>query len=129
MVEVFVLAAIVLAAGSFSFWYSSRLSQFKKPSFKYAFLVTLFSYVGIGATRAILKFFSPDFKGIGAFGIAVLTGLIIQVFIAKLVFQESWLKTVITVFFAALVTIIIVIPLIVSAGFLTAYVNPPTAEN
>ncbi|ACO03171.1 MAG TPA: hypothetical protein DEP48_09745 [Persephonella sp.] len=129
MVEVFVLSAIVLVAGSFSFWYSSKLSLFKRPSFKYSFLVTLFAYVGIGATRALLKFAAPDFKGIAAFGLSVLVGLIIQVFIAKLTFNESWIRTIITVFFAALVTVIIVIPLVVSAGFLTAYMNPPQPNN
>ncbi|WP_457622343.1 hypothetical protein [Persephonella sp.] len=129
MAEVFVLSAIVLIAGSFSFWYSSKLSLFKRPSFKYSFLVTLLAYVGIGATRALLKFAFPDFKGISAFGISVMVGLIIQVFIAKLTFNEGWIRTVITVFFAALVTIIIVIPLVVSAGFLTAYLNPPQPNN
>ena len=129
MIEVFVLSAIVLIAGSFSFWYSSKLSLFKRPSFKYSFVVALFAYVGIGATRALLNFINPDFKGLSALGLAVFVGLIIQSVMAKLVFQESWVKTIITVIFSALVTVIIVIPLIVSAGFLTAYINPPQPDN
>jgi len=126
IIRTIIMAITVLIAVSFSLWYSSKLSLFKVISFKYCFYASLVALVSIGTFRTVLKFAYPDFKGLTPLLISVFFGLIVETVVVKLLFKESFVKSVITVFFSFIVSIIIIIPIIVSAGFLMAYLVPPT---
>jgi hypothetical protein len=121
MIEVFIVSIIILIAGSFSFWYASKLALFKWTSFKYAFFVTLIAYVSIGAVKAVMQItgiYKPQLVWI-----PILTGIAVQTALAKVVFQQSWVKTIIAVITGAVVTAIIVIPMFVVAGGVITYIG------
>ncbi len=124
-VKVLIMAVFVLIASSFSLWYGSKLSQFKIISFKYCFYASLIALVSIGGAKALLKYVYPDLKGGTAVIILILIGLVVETFAVNILFRESLIKSAITVFFSFIVSIIIIIPIIVSAGFLMSYSISP----
>lgn len=121
MTEAFIVAAIILITGAFSFWYASKLALFKWTSFKHAFLVTLIAYVSIGFAKTLMQI-SGIYKP-SLVWIPILIGLTIQTVLAKAVFKERWLKVVIAVVVGTIVTAIIVIPMFVVAGGLITYMS------
>ncbi|RUM60841.1 MAG: hypothetical protein DSY66_03620 [Persephonella sp.] len=124
-VKVLIMAVFVLIASSFSLWYGSKLSQFKIISFKYCFYASLIALVSIGGAKSLLKYVYPDLKGGTAVIILILIGLIVETFTVNILFRESLIKSVITVFFSFIVIVIIVISILMSAGFLMAYFKQP----
>lgn len=128
IIKTVVLAITVLIAVSFSLWYSTKLSLFKIISFKYCFYSALVGLVSLGIFRTVLKFINPDLKGLTPLIISVFFALIMETITVKYLFKENTLKSVITVFLSFIVSIIIIIPILVSAGFLMAYLIPPTTK-
>ncbi len=121
MIEAFIVSVIILITGSFSFWYASKLALFSWTSFKHAFMITLIAYVSIGLVKTVLHvsgIYKPQFVWI-----PILAGLFIQTLLAKGVFKQSWIKTVIAVILANIVTAIIVIPMFVVAGGVITYIS------
>ncbi len=125
IIRTVIMAITVLIAVSFSLWYATKLSLFKIISFKYCFYSALVGLVSLGIFRTVLKFITPELKGLTPLLISIFFALIIETIVVKYLFKESILKSVITVFFSFIVSIIIIIPIIVSAGFLMAYLAPP----
>ncbi len=121
MTEVFIVAAIILITGAFSFWYASKLALFRWTSFKHAFLVTLIAYVSIGFAKALMQI-SGIYKP-SLVWVPILIGLTTQTVLAKAVFKESWIKVIIAVAVGTAVTVIIVIPMFVVAGGVITYVS------
>ncbi len=121
MVEAFIVSIIILITGSFSFWYASKLALFKWTSFKHSFLITLIAYVSIGAIKTLMQIsgvYKPQLVWI-----PIITGLFVQIILAKVIFQQNWFKTVIAVITGVVVTAIIVIPMFVVAGGVFTYVG------
>ena len=121
MTEAFIVAAIILITGAFSFWYASKLALFRWTSFKHAFLVTLVAYVFIGFAKTLMQLggiYKPSLVWI-----PILIGLSTQAVLAKVVFKERWLKVIIAVAVGTAVTAIIVIPMFVVAGGVITYVS------
>ena len=121
LLQSLIISTMILVATSFSLWYSSKLALFKNPSFKYSFFSSLVAFLTMGFFRIGIYYLSPDFKGGKVLISTLLVGFIILFFSIKLFFRESNIKTLITTFLTFLVSIIIVIPLLVSAGFLMTY--------
>ncbi len=128
IIQTIVMAGTILVAGSFSLWYSLYLSLKRRVSFKYPFYITLVSYIVIGLTRGIFKVATPDFKGLAVIFISILVGLIVEAYLIRQVYNLSTTLALITTFIAFLVSIIIVVPLIVSAGFVLSYITAPNSS-
>ncbi|WP_457643009.1 hypothetical protein [Persephonella sp.] len=114
-----VFAGIFLAIGSFSLWYAGRLALIRHITYKTAFLITLITYVLLGAVRTgmiMAGVYAP-----GMLWIPLLTAITAEIFLAKAVLKAPWLKTVIAVILGNVMTIIIVLPVFVVAGSLWAY--------
>jgi hypothetical protein len=129
LIKALVMAGTILVAGSFSLWYSLYLSLKRRVSFKYPFYITLVSYVFIGLARLVLKYVSPDFKGLPVIFLVVGLGLALETYLVKQIYNISLLLALITTIIAFIVSIIIVVPLIVSAGFVLSYITAPVGFN
>ncbi len=121
IIQNLIIAITILIATSFSLWYSSKLALFKKPSFKYSFFSSLIAFLTMGFFRISTYYLIPDFKGGTILILTLLVGFISIFFSIRLFFGESIIKTLITAFLTFLVSIIIIIPILVSAGFLMTY--------
>jgi predicted branched-subunit amino acid permease len=128
VIQTIIMAGTILVAGSFSLWYSLYLSLKRKVSFKYPFYITLISYIVIGLTRGLFKIALPDFKGLTVILISVLVGLLFETYLVRQVYNLSTTLAFITTFIAFIVSIIIVVPLIVSAGFVLSYITAPASS-
>jgi hypothetical protein len=129
VIQTGVMAGMILIAGSFSLWYSLYLSLKRRAAFKYAFYITLITYVIIGLTRIVFKLINPDFKGLSVIFISVAVGLVIETFLIRQVYNISTILSFITAILSFIVSIIIVVPLVVSAGFVLSYVTAPASSS
>lgn len=115
MISSFVVAISLLLIATFSFWYSSKLTLFKKPSFFYSFIVVLISFVMMGVIKIILS----------SVYIAIFVYFLSQIIITNLLFKENLKKSIFTVLLAFVVTIIIGLPILVLAGIALTYLKIP----
>ena len=116
-------ALIILGLGSFSLWYAGRLALIRSITLKKAFIITLISYVAIGAVRTLMVYtgmYSP-----GMLWIPIGIGIIVQMILVHLFFREKVWKTIIAVIVGFIFTVVLVIPIFVMAGGLWAYFNMP----
>lgn len=120
MISSFVVAISLLLIATFSFWYSSKLTLFKKPSFFYSFIVVLISFVMMGIIKIIISSFTPY-----AVYIAIFVYFLSQIIITNLLFKENIKKSIFTVLLAFVVTIIIGLPILVLAGIALTYLKIP----
>lgn len=117
------IALIILGLGSFSLWYAGRLALIRTITLKKAFIITLISYVAIGAIRTFMVYtgmYSP-----GMLWIPITIGIIVQIILVHFFFKEKIWKTIIAVIVGFIFTVVLVIPVFVMAGSLWAYFNMP----
>jgi len=118
LISSFFVAISLLLIATFSFWYSSKLTLFKKPSFFYSFIVVLISFVMMGIIKIILSSFTSY-----AVYIAIFVYFLSQIIITNLLFKENLKKSIFTVLLAFVVTIIIGLPILVLAGIALTYLK------
>ena len=115
----FIVGFSFLLIATFSYWYSSKLANYKKSSFFFSFLVVLISYTIAGSFKLLSE------KFLSHYSIALMFILIvfIQVYLGKLLFGENFKKSIIASVLSLVVAVIIGLPILVLAGIAITYLN------
>ncbi|WP_297887213.1 competence protein comp [Sulfurihydrogenibium sp.] len=120
----FIVAFSFLLIATFSYWYSSKLANYKKTSFLMSFFVVLIPYTLAGGLKMITEKYISHYSLLVMF-VAL---IILQTYFGYLMFKEPMKKTVIASILGLVVTIIIGLPILVLAGIAITYLNLKTPQ-
>jgi len=115
----FIVAFSFLLIATFSYWYSSKLANYKKTSFFMSFFVVLIPYTLSGGLKLLTEKFISHYSLLVMF----LALIILQTYFGKLIFKEDLKKTSIASLLGLIVTVIIGLPILVLSGIAITYLN------
>ncbi|WP_028950854.1 hypothetical protein [Sulfurihydrogenibium subterraneum] len=118
----FIVAFSFLLIATFSYWYSSKLANYKKSSFLMSFFVVLVPYTLAGGLKLLTEKFISHYSLLVMF----LALVILQTYFGKIVFKEDFKKTLIASLLGLIVTVIIGLPILVLSGIAITYLNLKT---
>lgn len=119
MVYNFVVAFSFLLIATFSYWYSSKLSNYKKTSFIMSFFVIIVSYTLSGMLKLLIQNYISHYSLVLMFILLI----ILQTYLGSFLFKETLLKAAITSILSLVVSIIIGLPILVLSGIALTYLH------
>jgi hypothetical protein len=122
MIYNFVVAFSFLLIATFSYWYSSKLANYKNSSFVMSFFVVLIPYTLAGGLKMLTQNYISHYSLVVMF----ITLIILQTYFGYLVFKEPIKKTVIASILSLIVSVIIGLPILVLSGIAITYLNLKT---
>lgn len=115
----FIVALSFLLIATFSYWYSSKLANYKKTSFIMSFFVVLIPYTLSGGLKILTEKYISHYSLLVMF-VAL---LILQSYFGYLIFKESIKKTLIASLLGLIITVIIGLPILVLSAIAITYLN------
>ncbi len=119
MIYNFAVAFSFLLIATFSYWYSSKLANYKKTSFTMSFFVVIVSYTLAGSLKLLTQSYISHYSIVLMF----ITLVVLQIYLGSFIFKEKLLKTTITSILSLIVTIIIGLPILVLSGIAITYLH------
>lgn len=119
MIYNFVVAFSFLLIATFSYWYSSKLANYKKTSFTMSFFVVIVSYTLAGTLKLLIQNYISHYSIILMF----ITLVVLQIYLGSFIFKEKLSKTAITSILSLIVSIIIGLPILVLSGIAITYLH------
>lgn len=119
MIYNFVVAFSFLLIATFSYWYSSKLANYKKTSFTMSFFVVIVSYTLAGTLKLLIQNYISHYSIVLMF----ITLVVLQIYLGSFIFKEKLSKTAITSILSLIVSIIIGLPILVLSGIAITYLH------
>lgn len=119
MIYNFVVAISFLLIAMFSYWYSSKLANYKKTSFIMSFFLIVVSYTLAGTLKLLTQNYLSHYSIVLMF----ITLVVLQTYLGSFIFKEKLSKTAIASVLSLIVTIIIGLPILVLSGIAITYLH------